>query len=309
MARLSHAAKPIPAAKAIDPLAAIVRRMPSDQIAAVMEFYSSRILDMLCTYSTGGLDLAAECLSIVVKKRRKITPVAPEKAANLLFYSMLYQQHLTAALRALQIEQSIILAAVEPALKKMDDQPARHLELLCQGLESFRSLVTRRYGPLARKSALTMVWARSRSGHIIEPDDATQNFESAVVRAIDKFDPNSGTLTSYTVQWLRNAQNSDFSIHLGTSFSMPRSARAKIARGATVHGNNHSVDLEAVMHTAAEGLRSEESLALADRAEHTNFGPFLDAMAAQGRFEEPQLSLALAVLQPYMKPTATHVGL
>ena len=290
-----------------DPLQRIVKKLPSDQIARVMEFYDNRVLQVLCEHTDIGMDIAARCLSFVVRNRRKVTPASQSTAIAALTYGMLYPRYLATVLKALRIERSLIFGAVTPErLTTLSKPVAHHLKLLLIDLERFRTAVIQRYKPLAVKQASSFVWARGGSGITLENSDTTQNFMLAVIRGVDKFDVDSGTLTTYVALWMKNSWNSAFNIPLGESFSVSRSARGRIAR-QELAVNNHSVDLEQAEHITDESGAFDGHLL--DAIEGQNYAGFLAYAQHSGLLKGPFSAMAMAALYPLLKPAPSVLGL
>lgn len=286
----------------------VVRRLPSDQIARVMEFYVTRIVQVMCEHTDIGLDIAARCLGFIVKNRRKITSVDREIAITALTYGMLYPKYLPVIFRSLRIEQSIVFSSLtSERLLAIPEPAARHLDALISDFEAFRSAVIRRYEPLAIKQTSAFVWAKRNSGIIIEYDATLNNFQLAVAKAVDRFDVNSGTLTSYVGMWLKNAWSSYFNLSLGESYAVSRSVRTKIAR-KEVNLNNHAVDLD---HAAGVIDDSEDTNTthILDTIEAEDFGGFLRYAQRSGLLNSVFAPMALAALYPMLRPDPSILGL
>lgn len=291
-----------------DTLNRVVRKLPSDQIARVMEFYNIRIVQVICEHTDIGLDIAARCLGFIIKNRRKITPVDRDIAITALTYGMLYPKYLPVIIRALRIEQSIVFGSLNAEkLLEIPEPAARHLDALISDFEAFRAAVIRRYEPLAIKQASAFVWARRNSGITIEYSPTLNNFQLAVAKAVDRFDVNSGTLTSYVGMWLKNAWGSYFNLHLGESYAISRSVRTKIAR-KELNLNNHAITME-----HADGVidDSEEtnSMHLLDFIEAEDFGGFLRYAKRSGLLNTVFAPMALAALYPLLRPDPSILGL
>jgi hypothetical protein len=89
----------------------------------------------------------------------------------------------------------------------------------------------------------------------LELDEVAQNFVLATYKAIDKFDANRGTLTTYIQNWLKNAKVSNHFRHeYGTAYNIPHSRKMKIASKSDTTTNNLYVELdkEEVLEVADE---------------------------------------------------------
>lgn len=89
----------------------------------------------------------------------------------------------------------------------------------------------------------------------LELDEVAQNFVLATYKAIDKFDAERGTLTTYIQNWLKNAKVSNhFKHEYGTAYNIPHSRKMKIASKSDTTTNNLYVELdkEEVLEVADE---------------------------------------------------------
>lgn len=77
-------------------------------------------------------------------------------------------------------------------------------------------------------------------------NDMAQNFQTAVLKAINKFDPSKGTLSICVQGWLRSAQSpsSNFTHEYGIAYSVPPSVKRSLAKGGASHPVNISSSME-----------------------------------------------------------------
>ena len=231
---------------AAHPLYPRVRKMASDHLARVIEFYMFRVLSAIVDFSEQGYNISAVAIAALAQNRRKVSPMDNDLAVQTFFYSMLAdsREPLELTFLAAHVEPSVLFGHIE--LDPLDDESfvlCRHIDQLLTELDEFKVLVFERYRPLIKKQVGALVWTKRSSGLLIENDDTTQNFQMATIRAMDKFDPNSGTFTSYLANWLKNAWHSGFNIHVGESFSISRAERYKIHAGDS-YTNNHAASLD-----------------------------------------------------------------
>ena len=74
-----------------------------------------------------------------------------------------------------------------------------------------------------------------------------QNFLTAIIKAVDKYDCSKGALTSYINYWLLNAQttnNSDHGHEYGIAFTIPQLQRKAMAVGG-IGGSNYGISIDA----------------------------------------------------------------
>jgi DNA-directed RNA polymerase specialized sigma24 family protein len=88
-------------------------------------------------------------------------------------------------------------------------------------------------------------------GAKIDFEDLVQNFMAAAYKAVDKFNPERGTLTNYITNWMMDARSrSDH--EYGTAYDIPRSKKAQIARHEDNTVNiSTSLDADSVREVAS----------------------------------------------------------
>lgn len=91
------------------------------------------------------------------------------------------------------------------------------------------------------------VTQRDNNKHLkLELEEVVQNFILAVIKAVDKFDPQQGTLTSYVQNWMKNAKiTQQFRGEYGLAYTIPHSKKTSIARNKNTLTRNLSVSLDA----------------------------------------------------------------
>ena len=231
-----------------------VRHMPSDQIARVFDRYFFHILHPIALYTDVVYEALAEGLVILLtNKRRKMTRLDRDEVAAQVFHAMHADRAtLAQTVIATRIERSFIVdiadavltgdVKVNPAVSL--DALRRHVSVLVEDVLLFRSLIYRRYASLVHKHGSSFAWGQRRKGLMVEPEDASQNYAMAALRAIDRFDMNEGTITGYLTRSLRSGQHSHFNLGIGEAYSVTRSVRTKMQQG-TSDLNNHSVNIDA----------------------------------------------------------------
>jgi hypothetical protein len=243
-----------------------VKDMPSSQVEEVMMFYTNAILSVICSTEDRGYGLLAVALSLSSNHRKKASDLDREMTTKLAFYSLFLPKiHSEAALKAIGVERQLIIEEAVSILESTDSclvPQQRHLELLLSDFSRFRGAVYERFHRMAKHRSSSYVWAKALGGAVVDKDDADQNFSMAALRAIDRFNSNSGTLASSMVNWMQNAQNSSFSMSLGESYSLTRTARKRVAQGS-LGLNNRNVDIDTVKeneigHYSPDEVVSEE---------------------------------------------------
>lgn len=230
---------------------ATVKSMPSDQIARVFDKYLELMLEPVAIYTDVLYEGIAEALVLLTNQRRKITNADRDKTIAKLFAAMAAERNeMAKTVLGIGIERNILLDVIHTVLtddnltiRIVDLEPLRrHLHLLLQDLSFFRAMVFNRYMPLITKQSSSFAWGRRQNGLVVEDADAAQNYAMASMRALDKFDAESGTLTTYMGNWLRSAGHSIYNIHLGEAYSITRGVRSKMYHGE-VDFNNHAISI------------------------------------------------------------------
>lgn len=229
-----------------------VRMMPSDQIARVLDKYLELMLEPVALYTDALYEGIASSLVLLTNQRRKITNTTRDEAITKLFAAMSADRDKMAkVVLELGIERNILLDVIHSVLSDDDisvqrsiglEPLRRHLQLLLGDLSFFRAMVFNRYIPLITKQSGSFAWGRRQNGLIVEVEDAAQNYAMASLRALDKFDSGSGTLTSYMGNWLRSASHSIFNMHVGEAYTVTRGVRSKMYHGE-IDFNNHSIPI------------------------------------------------------------------
>lgn len=274
-----------------------IRKMPSDAIARVIEFYSGRLVQTLCDHSTEGAELAASVTTHVVFNKRKVTGLGRDLAMTMLYQAFEHPEIMPTVLKGCYIENTLIMRAatrsIEAASKSLKSPAevphARHLAHLMSDMLRFRSEVVARYNPLIRTKASSFVWGRGTQGIIVENGDAAQNFTMAATRAVDKFQPTAGSLTTYVTLWLKDASNSGFTQPLSEAYRLSRSARKRIHTDTVATGaaqvSNKSVPLDD-MPLDAEAADSDSDAIVRDLG-------LLRVMQASGKLNEVWTACAM----------------
>lgn len=174
-------------------------------------------------------------------------------------YVDLYQKHMFARghekiqldMRMKAIEQSV--GSTRHKLFSVVNTARDYLELAYE----FRNSIVSNYIRHAYKQAKSFVKAKAEKGVHIDFDDAFQNFQTAMTKAVDKYDSGKGALTSYINWWVLNAQsgsNTDHGHEYGIAYSIPQLQRKQMAQNNSTDVN-FSVSLDKLVGSAddAEG--------------------------------------------------------
>ncbi len=86
----------------------------------------------------------------------------------------------------------------------------------------------------------------------VDLDELLQNYIMYSAKAVDKFDPRQGTLTSYIKNWLSHARNVTTTNESGTSFVLPSAKRS-----SGINNRSLSIDDDSVKEIFVEDGRAE----------------------------------------------------
>lgn len=161
-------------------------------------------------------------------------------------YNDLYQKYLFAKghekvqldMRLRAIEQSV--GSTRNKLFSVINIARDYLELAYE----FRNSIVENYIKLAYKQAKAFC---KMKGDNFDFKDVFQNFQTAITKAVDKYDCSKGALTSYINYWVLNAQtcsNTDHGHEYGIAYSIPQLQRKQMAQGNNGTEINFSVSLD-----------------------------------------------------------------
>jgi hypothetical protein len=97
---------------------------------------------------------------------------------------------------------------------------------------TFRNMIVEKFIRLAYVEAQK---ARAKTGLTISLDDLVRNMVLSIFKAIDKYDPEQGPLTSYIKWWFLDAKNGDAGHEEGVAYSIPLSVRRKLLSEGVVN--------------------------------------------------------------------------
>lgn len=97
---------------------------------------------------------------------------------------------------------------------------------------TFRNMIVEKFIRLAYVEAHK---AHAKTGLTISFDDLYRNMVLSIFKAIDKYDPEQGPLTSYIKWWFLDAKNGDAGHEEGVAYSIPLSVRKKLISEGVVN--------------------------------------------------------------------------
>lgn len=167
------------------------------------------------------------------------------------------------------IERNIVVDHIVMTLRHLEDTDPydpykldKHVQTYLNMYESFRKDVFNRFYDLMVFAANKNHFLKKRSGLNISKLDMVNTYTIAVYRAIDKFVPFKGTLTSYIQTWFQFAEGgSSFTMYDNEAVSINRDVRRKV-REDEVSIKTQGINFDLVSNTMQSSGNSEEELYL-----------------------------------------------
>jgi len=231
--------------------------LSSYQIWLVLNNLLSEAAAPLVAYSNMSVETALTCLSISTDNRRKIAYYKSEEMLTKLFSELSQfvefdnnkpvtedqKLELLEYLLNNGVERNIVIdhiayslynLAPHSFLKKEVDftKLVRHVELYLDLYETFKQDVVFRFYYLISTFSNKNHYVKSLSGLNTNKEEMLHAYVISTIRAIDRFIPYEGTITSYIQTWFQNAQgSSDFIIYDDEAFNLKRGIRKSIQDG------------------------------------------------------------------------------
>lgn len=173
-------------------------------------------------------------------------------------YNDLYQKYMFATGHE-KIQLDMRLRAIEQSVGNSRDKLFSVINTARDYLElayEFRNSIVQNYIRHAYKQAKMFVKAKEEKGGNFDFNDVFQNFQTAITKAVDKYDSSRGALTSYINWWVLNAQscsNTDHGHEYGIAYTIPQLQRKQMAQNKNGGDVNFSVSLDKLVGTGEEG--------------------------------------------------------
>lgn len=231
----------------------------------------------LCVYGNMSVETALSCLALSTNNRRRIAASNPDKLITQLFYELSQRVEpvnsgpdskldLLEYLINNGIERNIIVDHIAYSLQSdtacfkeagiARKKLKRHVNTYLRDYETFKRDVVFRYYHLISTFANNNHYNKSKSGLKSTKDDMFHIYIISAMRAIDKFIPFKGTLTSYIQTWFQNAEgSSDFIVYDGEAFSLNRNVRKSVQDGEK-EINNKAIPI----HDREDTISDEEAV-------------------------------------------------
>ena len=97
---------------------------------------------------------------------------------------------------------------------------------------AFRNMIVEKYIRLARVEANK---AHAGTGLQVSKDDLTRDLILSIFKAINKYDPQKGTLTSYIKWWFMDAKTNQSHHEEGVAYVIPSQSRAKLLEQGVIN--------------------------------------------------------------------------
>lgn len=172
------------------------------------------------------------------------------------------------------IERNIVVDHIVMTLRHLESTEPydpykldKHIQTYFKMYETFRKDVFNRYYDLMVAAANKNHYLKKRNGLNISQQDMVNTYTIATYRAIDKFVPFRGTLTSYIQNWFQFAEGgSSFTIYDNEAVSINRDVRRKV-REDEIQIRTQAVNFDLVSNTMESKGNSEEELYLSSIAD------------------------------------------
>jgi len=165
----------------------------------------------------------------------------------------------------------------------------------------FRTMVTDRFKKLSMSQAAKNKWLRDQFGLTSDLADNEQNFYLAVIRAVDKFYPEHGTIANYVILWLQNAAGSSYTLYTGEAFNLTRPVRKQIHDGTVAVNNkayslDRAVSIEDGPSPALQRVEDSSYLAMVASLQQTPSFALVFLLTGYPLIESTELNAQLAVM-------------
>lgn len=235
--------------------------MTSFETWSVLCYLLNEALHPAVVYSDVAFEIASSCMALSTSAKRKISAHSSQELLEWLFNEILScvvdpsadKKHaLVTELLERGVERNILydyalrvrVIGVKSNNPKIDGRKIiKHTDIYLNLYEEFRMDLVRRYTAFTETSAKRNNAIKSKGGLLSSEGDQVNVYTISMLRAIDKFVPYKGTLTSYIQQWFLNAEGaSSYMSYTDEAYSMPRQARKQVQEGA-LHNRNRVVPM------------------------------------------------------------------
>ena len=246
----------------------IDENLSSNQIIEILDYLLYEALYPMLVATNRSQEWLAEMMPLIsFDSRRKLSGQPKEKSLDLLFKAAFSNdpKFTLRTIKRLRLERRFVVVFLErlhgkagsylenhrqslrkfgtgedksdPALNKVEALLGADRVSLYSALQqskfwlqlynNFRWMIAQKYYKLAWQEVLK---ATALTHMVIDQDALFKNYVLAILKAIDKYDAQKGTITGHIRSWFKNANiNPDFDHQYGIGTSMPASARRALA--------------------------------------------------------------------------------
>lgn len=235
--------------------------MTSFETWSVLCYLLNEALYPAAIYSDIAFEIASSCMALSTSAKRKISAHSSQELLEWLFNEILScavdpspdkKHNLITELLERGVERNILydyalrvrVVGIKLDNPKIDGRKiVKHTDIYLSMYEEFRMDLVYRYTAFTEVSAKRNNAIKSKGGLLSSEGDQVSVYSISMLRAIDKFVPYKGTLTSYIQQWFMNAEGaSSYMTYTDEAYSMPRQARKQVQEGV-IHNRNRVVPI------------------------------------------------------------------
>ena len=231
----------------------------------------------LSVYGNMSIETAMSCLALSTDNRRKISDRKSDKFLEDIFYELTLrvgdeddvEQSKLALLEFILnkgVERNIIVDHIAYSLaltrfpKNIDSKKLRNfVDQYLEDYDTFKQDLVYRYYHVTEAYANKNYYAKKASGLHSSKSDMFHVYLISAMRAIDRFIPTKGPLTTDIENWFQNARgSSDYIVYDGEAISINRAVRRSLHEGNKVL-NTKSIPLEDRENTLTDEAHGEDS--------------------------------------------------
>lgn len=239
------------------------KNLHSYQIWSIMINLLYEAAAPLAVYADMSMETALSCLALSTDNRRKITEEAQDELMVQLFDELAKRVerpqlteesklHLLEFILHNGIERNIVVDHIAYTMQQPNPIPPpinkkklfRHVRKYLADYEEFKQDVLFRYYYFIETFANRNQYNKNVVGLSTSKTDMLHSYMISSFRAIDRFIPTKGTLTSQIKIWFKNAEGaSNFVVYDNEAFSLNRTARKKSTEEEGKQINNKAISI------------------------------------------------------------------
>lgn len=222
--------------------------LSSVQIWNILNSLLFEILAPAVAHSGLSSEITLSCIAASTNGKRKISGLDQEQFISLCFTELILTEVKNSPETKIGLLNSLLSAGVErniiyeyaqrclvqpPIIPNADPEKyQRHVEHYIRLYDTFRRDVVGRFHNLTEFVAKRNHYAKNQHGLSAEVLEHYNVFTLSLMRAIDKFVPWRGTITSYILHWFENAKGaSSYMVYNDEAFGLNRGTRKQVHDG------------------------------------------------------------------------------